>query len=652
MSQYPFTVPDRSHERPLGPALTPSPPLQEKTTTTRTPGDITLLTEPTGIPIRADHGDHTSLGSDEKTSSDHDPAALTLAPAPPELQHAPPTALVSDIIDQPFATDSDPVERENLLNRRSTQDLMQTNRSLESQVYLSVRRARTKEHTSTMGEAPTAIDPDDLDWDGPDDHDNPLLFPSWKKWWITYTVALAGFACTVGSSLYIGAVPGIMLHFRTNEIVAILGLCLYILGLTLGPMIGGPLLEIIGRQWVYLCLLPLGIIWCIGVGLAKNSATIIVCRFFVGFFASSPLAVAAGTLLDIWGNDFQKMSIPVVLFCYFPFLGPVVGPIMAGWSGVNKGWEWPAAWILMMIMGVVSISMLGMPETYKKTILTKRAKKRGIALVAKKFDMHKLKSLLYLLFVKPFEMMIFEPIVFFLSLYVLFIFAILFGFLEAFPFIFRSIYGFSFGVSGLTFISVGIGLTLGVVFYLMYDYLYYFPKNPDGTRGRRDEQGNLIIWFTPESKLILCTVGAFAIPISLFWLGWSGRPSVHWMAPLAAGVHFGFGLCTIFLGVVTYFAMAFPPTHVASAMSANNFLRYLMAAAFPLFVTQMFINLGPGWACSTFGFIAIAMIPVPLVFSKYGARFRASSKYGYTAYIREMTEKKQQMMARQQDQQV
>ncbi|CUM45165.1 unnamed protein product [Debaryomyces fabryi] len=77
--------------------------------------------------------------------------------------------------------------------------------------------------------------------------------------------------------------------------------------------------------------------------------------------------------------------------------------------------------------------------------------------------------------------------------------------------------------------------------------------------------------------------------------------------------------------------MAFPPISVASAIAANNLLRYIMASVFPLSVTQMYHRLNIGWASSLFGFVALVMVPVPFLFEKYGARLRAQSKYGYAA---------------------
>lgn len=64
-----------------------------------------------------------------------------------------------------------------------------------------------------------------------------------------------------------------------------------------------------------------------------------------------------------------------------------------------------------------------------------------------------------------------------------------------------------------------------------------------------------------------------------------------------------------------------------SALAANTFLRSLFGAAFPLFATQMFNKLGVAWATSLLAFLCVLMVPIPIVFYRYGPRIRAMSKF-------------------------
>lgn len=373
-------------------------------------------------------------------------------------------------------------------------------------------------------------------------------------------------------------------------------------------------------------------LFAMGVGLSSKIREVLVLRFFCGLIASPAMAVAGGSISDVWQPD--KIGFAMAMFCLAPFLGPILGPIIGNFAAESKGWKW-TMWVSLMFSGLSLPFVLLLPETYKPVLLAKRAKARGIDLAKPEMNKEFVSLIVKVVLVRPFEMLVVEPIVAVLSIYVAFVFAVLFGFFEAFPIIFISVYNMEQGVSGLPFISVGVGLFLGVVFYVVMDKFVYFPKNPDGTRGKRDEKGN-IIWDAPETRLFLGQVGSVCLPISLFWLGWTSRKSIHWIVPTLSGIFFGFGLILIFFSIIMYLSMSFPPISVASALAANNFLRYMMAAVFPLFTVQMYKRLHIDWATSLFGFISLAMVPIPFLFAKYGPKLRSSSKYGYAALFRQM----------------
>lgn len=113
-----------------------------------------------------------------------------------------------------------------------------------------------------------------------------------------------------------------------------------------------------------------------GVGLAKNIETILVLRFFCGFFSSPALAVASGTISDCWAINPAEQSFAVALFCLCPFLGPVLGPIIGGFAGEYKGWQWASAWVLLMFFMVQCGLTIILPETYRPIILARKAQKK------------------------------------------------------------------------------------------------------------------------------------------------------------------------------------------------------------------------------------------------------------------------------------
>lgn len=98
------------------------------------------------------------------------------------------------------------------------------------------------------------------------------------------------------------------------------------------------------------------------------------------------------------------------------------------------------------------------------------------------------------------------------------------------------------------------------------------------------------------------------------------------MIPTASGVFFGLGISLIFNSIFNYLLDAYD-TWSASALAATTVLRSLFGAAFPLLTPDMYENLGTQWASSVPAFLALACLPMPFIFYKYGAAIRRRSKY-------------------------
>ena len=78
------------------------------------------------------------------------------------------------------------------------------------------------------------------------------------------------------------------------------------------------------------------VIWLIPEAVAQNLAPVIVGRFFDGFAGSAFLAVAAGSVVDLF--DPSEIDFPMMIFSASPFLGPVGGPVMGGFINQFTSW--------------------------------------------------------------------------------------------------------------------------------------------------------------------------------------------------------------------------------------------------------------------------------------------------------------------------
>jgi hypothetical protein len=101
---------------------------------------------------------------------------------------------------------------------------------------------------------------------------------------------------------------------------------------------------------------------------------------------------------------------------------------------------------------------------------------------------------------------------------------------------------------------------------------------------------------------------------------------VPWAASVVAAIPFGFGMVLIFLSIMNYLIDSYT-IFAASVLAGNGIIRSVFGAAFPLFTSQMYNKLGIHWASSVPGFLAIACLPLPFLFYKYGKTIREKCTY-------------------------
>ncbi len=99
---------------------------------------------------------------------------------------------------------------------------------------------------------------------------------------------------------------------------------------------------------------------------------------------------------------------------------------------------------------------------------------------------------------------------------------------------------------------------------------------------------------------------------------------VHWIGPCVAGALFGFSMILIYISANSYIVDSYS-AFAASAIAAKTLLRSEVGSAVPLFVNQMFHNMGFQWAGLLLALVATAIAPIPFIFFKYGEGIRRRS---------------------------
>jgi DHA1 family multidrug resistance protein-like MFS transporter len=147
-----------------------------------------------------------------------------------------------------------------------------------------------------------------VEFDGPDDPLHAMNWPLRKK---IFTAAMLGFTtltAAFGSSIFSAATGAIQEHFGVGSVVATLGTSLYVLGFATGPILWAPLSELKGRR-LPLVVASFGFsIFNLAVATGKDLQTVLICRFFSGFFGACPLTVRPSTLCILIILMFDSVS--------------------------------------------------------------------------------------------------------------------------------------------------------------------------------------------------------------------------------------------------------------------------------------------------------------------------------------------------------
>lgn len=381
-------------------------------------------------------------------------------------------------------------------------------------------------------------------------------------------------------------------------------------------------------------------LFCLPVALGKNLQTILVGRFLCGVTAVAPIALFGGGLVDIWHPEQRAIAMASVIGIVLggPLLAPVMGDFI---TASHLGWRW-TGWLSCIMGGACTVLVFfGLPETYAPILLQKRQKKHPDFQNAPK-ETGGWNTFVRIYLVRPFgEFYSFfsplsccsllrrvlavllgtEPILVLMTLYQAFVYGILYIVFSSYPIIFREQRHWKLGLSSLPFLGMMVGVFIGAAIVVTRTVL----AHQANLKKMAEDPSAPALAPAPEKRLPLMMAGSILLPIGLFIFGWTSAPDILLVGMIIGSLFVGSGLLCIFVTAMTYILDVY--SHVAnSALGANTIVRSFFAAGFPLFASYMYHGIGVAWASSVLGFVSVAMIPIPIIFYKFGPRIRALSK--------------------------
>lgn len=418
----------------------------------------------------------------------------------------------------------------------------------------------------------------------------------------------------LGSAMPTGDLHDQAVDLHVSNEAIYLSITLFVVGFGVGPLLFAPLSEMIGRKPVYCISFFFFFIFTLPSCLAPNIATMLAGRMIAGIASSAPMSNVGGSIADVWAVE--DRGIPMAIFSMTLFMGPCLGPLFGGWIALKTGqWRW-IYWVLFILVGVVTACTFLNPETYHPVILRRKAAKLNkenntdVYVSIHDTEYEPLGPRLKTALLRPFVLMFCEPIILFMSFYLSFIYSLLYALFFAFPIAFEEIRGWNMGMTGVSFCSIILGIMLAMCVTPIQERLYK----------RHCRNGPV-----PEARLYLMMLGCLVLPMSLFVFAFTSYDGIIWVGPAAAGVLFGFAMLVIYISANSYIVDSYS-NFAASAVAAKTLMRSLIGASVPLWITQMFHNMGFWQAGLTLACISVAIAPIPFIFFFKGGPIREASK--------------------------
>ncbi|KAK4541429.1 hypothetical protein LTR36_008030 [Oleoguttula mirabilis] len=445
---------------------------------------------------------------------------------------------------------------------------------------MNTKRTRTEEKPEAKQRIVT-FEPGDLE--------DPRNWPSWRKLLARVPIIPVDLCVSFGASGFSTATTKFAEAFDISSEVAILGLSMYTLALAIGPMLNAPLSEYFGRLPIYIISYGMSLPFFVGSALAPNLGGFLVTRFLCGLFQSVTIANLGGTIADLY--DAHHTGYPMSIFIWAATGGSSIGFFLLAFVAQYRPW-YDVFWALLRKeTGDESIDV---PEEYRRKDL---------------------KELLIVTQTRPFRFLATEAIIQFGALYNACLYGITFLLNGAFTLVFGSKgHGLDTLQVGFCFLGIAGGITIGPFVNIIQERYYQ----------RRVQQANGAN--VPEARVFMAKIAAVTFPISLFWFAWTTYSSINPTVPVIATALWGWSFYTILLMTYTYTEDSYKQ-YAASALAGLGLIRNIAGAGFPLFGNQMFENLGYRWAGSLLAFLALLLVPIPFILSRYGFELRKRSPW-------------------------
>jgi MFS family permease len=244
--------------------------------------------------------------------------------------------------------------------------------------------------------------------------------------------------------------------------------------------------------------------------------SLLVMRLLSGMGGSACLTIGSGVISDLFQPEQRGKAMAV--YAAGILWGPVLGPIIGGFIAQRAGWRWDFYVLFIASVILTAAIMILNPETnpvvlmeWKTAKLRKEAGNsevtlRNVYTHEKPASELTRRSILLHGLIRPMKLLFTSPIVFLLSLYVSFVFGLLYLLFTTVTEVYITVYHWSPEMCGLAYLGIGIGSMASII---------VVAKTSDATIIRLTKRNNGV--YEPEFRLPLVVFFGIMVPVSLFW---------------------------------------------------------------------------------------------------------------------------------------
>lgn len=285
----------------------------------------------------------------------------------------------------------------------------------------------------------------------------------------------------------------------------------------------------------------------------------------------------------------------------------------------NMSWRWTEYLTLIISLFAFVVAFLFLPETHLPTLLSWRAAHlrkitgddRYVPADAEESFMTQLRSTISM----PAKFWLKETVITVFGCYLVLLYVLLFSFLSGFDYIFKETYKLPTTLAGSCFGAIAAGST---AFTLLAPGFYGLARRKTEHVRKRP--------LSPEFRLWPAIVAAPLLPVSLFWLGWTAKPSISIWSGLTACFIFGGCLSAIYVSTYEYIIDSYGEWS-SIALASITFVRYFISGGMVMAARPMYTSIGVKWSMTWLAIVALVLSPAPFVFWWIGGKLRNKSPY-------------------------